>query len=271
MPASPKMVFLLGKPPTRRALFPAVFARLREAGVGVETMLPHSDPGFDPRALLGVDLVVQRGLRSAVLAGLEAIEQAGVRFCNSVAASRLVRDRERLSRHLAAAGLPVPRAVRVADWRAARAAAGGRDVVLKAVDGGHGRGAGVVFVRGDDWPREVLLDGPLLVEPRIPNDGFDRKLYVAGDACRGLLKRWPRDTTTPAAPFTPDTALASLARRVGTSLDLEIFGVDVVLGAAGPVIVDVNPFPSFEGIADAPRLIGAHLLRIARPDGPPSA
>ena len=265
MPESPQMVFLLGKPPTRRALFPAVFARLRKAGMSVETMLPHSDPGFEPRALLGVDLVVQRGLRSAVLAELEAIEQAGVRFCNSVAASRLVRDRDRLTRHLAAAGLPVPEALRVADWRAARAAAGGRDVVLKAIDGGHGRGAGVVFVRGHDWPCQVLLEGPLLVEPRIPNDGFDRKLYIAGDACRGLLKRWPRDPTTPAAPFTPDAALANLARRVGASVGLEVFGVDVVLGAAGPVIVDVNLFPSFDGIADAPRLIGAHLLRIARP------
>ena len=216
-------------------------------------MLPHSDKPFSPRALPTARLVVQRGLCAEVLADLEPIESAGARFCNSVAASRLVRDRARLSRRLEAAGLPVPGgAVRVADWRAAQQAAGGRDVVIKAVDGGHGRGVGVVFVRGDAWLHAARLDGPLLVEPRLPDDGLDRKLYVVGDVCRGLLKTWPRDAGTPAEPFTPDAALAGLARRAGGVLGLLIFGVDVVVGEAGPVIVDVNLWPSCKGIADAP-------------------
>lgn len=263
MRASPDIVFLLGKPAARSVLFPAVFALLREAGVNSEVMLPHSDPGFDPRSLLAADLVVQRGLRSAVLAELEAIEQAGVRFCNRIAASRLVRDRERLNQSLAAAGLPVPRAVRVADWRAAQEAAGGRDVVIKTVDGGSGRGAGVVFVRGDQWPREAPFGGPFLVEQWIPNDGLDRKLYAAGDVCRGLLQPWSRDAAMPALPFTPDAGLAALARQVGAALDVELFGVDVVLGEDGPAIVDVNPFPSFKRISDSAELVARHLLRIA--------
>ena len=262
------MVFLLGKPAERSALFPALFTLLAESGVNVEVMMPHSDPRIDPDSLVATDLVVQRGLREPVLAGLEPIEQAGVRFCNRIAPSRLVRDRERLNRSLEAADLPVPRAVRVADWRAAQQAAAGRDVVIKAIDGGSGRGAGVVFVHGDDWPCQALLDGPLLVEPRVRNDGVDRKLYIAGDCCCGLLKPWPRDAAAPAEPFTPDPGLASLARRTGSALGLEIFGVDVVLGEAGPVIVDVNLFPSFKGIADAPGLIAAHLRRIMRPGVP---
>ena len=108
----------------------------------------------------------------------------------------------------------------------------------------------------------MLPHGDAGFDPRILNDGVDRKLYVAGVSCRGLLKPWPRDAAAPGLPFTPDADFVALAHRVAIALQIDILGVDVVLGAAGPVIVAVNLFPSFKGIPDAAALNGARLQPI---------
>lgn len=38
-----------------------------------------------------------------------------------------------------------------------------------------------------------------------------------------------------------------------------LLGVDVIATPAGPVVVDVNGFPGFRGIEDAPALVAAHI------------
>lgn len=263
LPGIARVVFLLGKPPRAATLFPDLFERLRRAGMAVEVLLPHDDPTFDPWVVADADLVVQRGLRPTLLALLEPVERHGVRFCNPIAASRLVQDRQELNRQLEAVGLPVPRAAVADDWPAARAIAAGADVVVKAIDGSRGRSAGVAFVRGGDWPSPPPFAGPLVVEELVANDGHDRKLYVAGGACRGLLKPWPRKAGEPVACVTPNAGLCSLAAAVGQAVGLEIYGVDVVMGVDGPLIVDVNLFPSFMSVPHAEALVGRHLEQLA--------
>jgi ribosomal protein S6--L-glutamate ligase len=86
-------------------------------------------------------------------------------------------------------------------------------------------------------------------------------VYVAGRACRGLLKPWPRRGSAAQRPFAPEPLLGDLARAVGRVLELEIYGVDFVVGETGPLIVDVNGFPGFKGVPEAARLIVEHLLR----------
>ena len=264
MPGNPKVVFLLGKPLREATLFPAVFDRLRRAGMALEVLLPHDDQAFDPWTVATADLVVHRGLNPAILALLQPIERQGVRFCSQIAASRRVQDRQQLNDQLRAAGLPVPRSSAAADWTTARALALGSAVVVKAIDGGRGRSAGVAFVRGGAWPSPPPFAGPLLVQELIANDGLDRKLYVAGATCRGLLKPWPREAGRPVECFAPDASLSSLAAAVGRAVGLEVYGVDVVIGVDGPMIVDVNLFPSFKSIPDAATLVAAHVEQLAR-------
>ena len=50
-----------------------------------------------------------------------------------------------------------------------------------------------------------------------------------------------------------------LAFEVGRVLDAHLLGVDVLRTPDGPVVVDVNAFPGFRGIADAPQLVTGHL------------
>ncbi|MDQ4069776.1 MAG: hypothetical protein M3203_09965, partial [Actinomycetota bacterium] len=54
------------------------------------------------------------------------------------------------------------------------------------------------------------------------------------------------------------------AVAAGAALGLEIFGVDLVVGGDGPVVVDVNGFPGFKGVPPAAAWIADHLRAVAR-------
>jgi ribosomal protein S6--L-glutamate ligase len=66
--------------------------------------------------------------------------------------------------------------------------------------------------------------------------------------------------------------VARIAAAVGEVYGLELYGVDVLLGPEGPVVVDVNDFPSFRQVPDAPARVAKAVLKLARDGGaaPPS-
>ncbi len=65
----------------------------------------------------------------------------------------------------------------------------------------------------------------------------------------GVLRRFPARSLQEkrGTPFEPDSGLAELARSVGRVLGLSVYGVDVLVGTNGPVVIDVNAMPGFKG------------------------
>src|SRR5439155_11492950 len=55
-----------------------------------------------------------------------------------------------------------------------------------------------------------------------------------------------------------------LAVQVGEVFGLDLYGVDVLLGPDGPVIVDINDFPSFKQVPDAVARVARAVLHLAR-------
>lgn len=263
-PTPPLIAFLLGKPVRDDTVFPEVFDRLRAIPTSVRVHVPTGDEPL-PAWVFNSRLVAQRGLAPRALSAALALEEAGVRSCNSVSATIATGNRVELSRKLAAAGLPVPAMELARAWPEAVELAAGRSVVLKAVDGNAGRGLGVHIAASGELPDTAPFDGPYLVQDRVQGDGQDHKLYVAGNSVRGLLKRWPpqREEYRRGVPFAVSAELEGIAQKVGQALGLELYGVDILYGKSGPVIVDVNPFPGFRGIAGAAELIALHLAEIA--------
>jgi hypothetical protein len=54
-----------------------------------------------------------------------------------------------------------------------------------------------------------------------------------------------------------------LARRVGDVFGLDIYGLDVLETRNGPVVVDINDFPSFGHVPGAVGHVASYILRIA--------
>lgn len=291
-----RVALLLGKPPKPGTIVAEVRDLLAQRGVETTVVLPHEeevpatgDQGAEATAVrvasrLGADLVVHRGLSRRVHPVLESLAEQGRALCNPWPGIRHTRNRPALHEALVAAGIPTPRGRSVATWEEVLTLAEQGPVVVKAADGGRGSGvlaghAGDPEDRDPDperarleeavavsarrhLPEEPAGAGPFLVETLVEHDGMDRKLYVAGERVHGLYKpsTLVRAHRTDGEPFPVPEELRDLALRTAAALDLHLVGVDVVVGDAGPFVVDANPFPGYRSVDGAAESITGHLL-----------
>ncbi|MBA2520964.1 MAG: hypothetical protein H0V24_14975 [Chloroflexia bacterium] len=265
----PRIAFLLGKPPRDATVISDLLEFLRAIPIEVRVHLPKGDEPLPPW-LFDSDLVAQRGLGIRELTSALRLEAVGVRCCNRIAATITLCDREATGRKLAAVGIPVPATRAAASWPELLALADGRPIAVKTADGSIGRGLGVAIAADERLPAREPFAAPFLAQDYILSDGQVYKLCIVGRQALGLLKSWPPRPAADgaASPFPVDAELTELSRRVGSALDLEIYGVDVLIGPNGPVIVDVNPFSGFRGVPGAVRLIARHLTAIASGQDP---
>lgn len=207
---------------------------------------------------------------------LEAAAAAGMTTVNDARSIRGVRDKA-----LAAAigrdrGLPLPTTYAAA----APELLGGipaseYPLVVKPADGSSGRS--VHLVSSPDRLAAMLPalagEGMLIAQPYVPNAGVDIKVYAVG----GELFATER-----CSPLHPDPSVrerrvplsaevAAIAAQVGAVYGLDLYGVDVLLGPVGPVVVDVNDFPSFRQVPDAAARVARAVLGLARAGGATAA
>jgi len=154
------------------------------------------------------------------------------------------------------------------DLRLLRDVAADRPLVIKPYLG-H-RGAGLRLVR-DPAELDALapLDGPVIVQEYVAGGGEDLKVYVAGDYVAAVRKPFsPESFTRPGRPAPVSPEVRDIALRCGRVFGLGLFGLDVVESPRGPWVVDVNTFPGYKGVPDAPshiaQYIGAAAARAAR-------
>ncbi|MCK7626862.1 ATP-grasp domain-containing protein [Streptomyces sp. RS10V-4] len=204
---------------------------------------------------------------------LEAAATAGLTTVNDIRAIRGVRDKALAAAIARAGGLPVPMtyaAVRAEEFAALPETE--FPLVVKPADGSSGRAVRLVERPGQltaaagGAPPEAAGSGMLIAQPYVPNSGTDLKVYcVAGELY----------ATERSSPLHPGQAVrerqvplprevARIATEVGAVFGLDLYGVDVLLGPDGPVVVDINDFPSFRQVPDAVARVSAAVLRLAR-------
>ena len=211
---------------------------------------PHHDAAIP---LESMALLIARGRSPAVLDLLARAERAGVRTINRRSAIAAVHDKARMARALEKGGIPTP-ATRCGSIAALASMlhAGDYPVVLKPVFGDNGRGVRVVH--GRDELLGLRWNEPLAIAQRyLPSDGFDLKLYAAGAEVYAVRKPSPLypDAGAPAQPVPATGALRALALRCGLLFGLELFGVDCIATERGPMVIEVNDFPNYSGVAGA--------------------
>lgn len=58
--------------------------------------------------------------------------------------------------------------------------------------------------------------------------------------------------------------VAEVGAERGQTFGLDIYGLDLLETDNGPVIVDINDFPGFGGVPDAPRRVADYILQLAQ-------
>jgi ribosomal protein S6--L-glutamate ligase len=247
----------------------AVAAQLERAGHTATIIEPSvelagvagpSEPRFDAVVLRTVS-------GGPGISLLEAFAAAGVRTVNEAAAVRRVRDKVVMAATARASGIPFPETFFAAEGRLLEQVPADRfPLVVKPSVGGFGRSVRLVR-SADELAALCGGDGArnLLAQPWVRNPGHDIKLYNTGEAIHAVRRRSSLlgGLDGEREPVSAGEDLRELARRVGEAFGLDVYGADVVESGDGWVVVDVNDFPSFGTIANAPAEIAATVVRIA--------
>ncbi|WP_031174733.1 MULTISPECIES: ATP-grasp domain-containing protein [Streptomyces] len=260
-----------------------VIRRLRAWGHRVDVLRPGS-------ALLRVSEEIRAGSHDAwvlktVSGGpgltlLEAAAAVGLTTVNDARAIRGVRDKALAAAIGRSSGLPVPMTYAVARSEALREIPAAEfPLVVKPADGSSGRAVRLVaspdLLDSGPLPAQLAADlaggGMLIAQPYVPNSGVDMKVYGVGGELFATQRCSPLhpDRSVPERRVPLSADVAAIAAETGSVYGLDLFGVDLVLGPDGPVVVDVNDFPSFRQVPDAVARVAGAVLDLARAGSAP--
>jgi ribosomal protein S6--L-glutamate ligase len=263
-----RLSFLLVRrvPPRPSLVLVEVFADLRRRGYEVEAGIPEDQVRRPDDLGPDHDLYVLKSHTELALSLAAVLHDRGARLLNPYPSCLLAQDKITAVARLRAAGVPAPRSWVTGDLSLLRAEAAERPLVVKP-HRGH-RGAGVVVVRGpgdlDRLALDLVPEQPVIVQEFVPGDGLDTKLYVVGDEVFCVRKPFSADSfTRPGVPAPVTPELEDLARRCGRAFGLGLYGLDVVEGPDGPVVVDVNYFPGYKGVPGVAPLIAEYVAGCA--------
>lgn len=199
---------------------------------------------------------------------LEAADSAGIATINHPQSIRHVRDKAIAMTRAYAHGLPVPHTYFVAHRDLIyQVPVDDYPLVIKPTNGSSCRGIYKVNSPADLASVDLSEAGDsyLLAQHYAENGNFDIKLYVAGTQVYGVAKRSPLhphvEVDKHRIPITIE--MRALALQVGEIFGLDIYGLDVVETAYGPLVVDINDFPSFGHVPDAITIVAAHIIQVA--------
>ncbi len=199
---------------------------------------------------------------------LEAAEAIGIPTINNSRAIRLVRDKAVATAYAHTHGLPTPLTYFVAHPELLRQIpVGDYPLVVKPTNGSSCRGIYRVNSPADLETLKIAEANAsfFLAQQYVENSGFDIKLYVVGAEVFAVAKRSPLhpDIKVEKRLVSVSLELRTLALRVGELFGLDIYGLDVVETTRGPMVVDINDFPSFGHVPNAIHLVSSHIERIA--------
>lgn len=220
----------------------------------------------------GVDVVVPRIGASITAYGLAVVnhfEMMGVPVLNPPASIARSRDKLRALQYLSRSGLDIPRTVMAHDRSNVRRLVeevNGLPVIIKLIKGTQGVGVMIAHTLSEvqtildtfwDLGQEIVLQ-----EFVAESDGRDVRALVVGDRVVGAMRRKAksgefrsnihRGGEGQAIELTEPYMEAAV--RAARIVGLEVAGVDMLEGHAGPRLMEINSSPGFEGLERATRM-----------------
>ncbi len=258
---------------------PLVLDTLR-CNVVVESGRPVLRYGTEPVPPL--DVVVPRigasitsyGL--AVVSQLEMMEVPVLNDANAIASSR---DKLRCLQLLGRRGVGIPTTLmahRRTDIGPLVEQVGGLPVIVKLIQGTQG--IGVMIARTFDEVETLLntfwdLGHDILLQQFIQeSEGKDIRAFVVGDRVVAAMRRQAKagefrsniHRGGEGVPIDLSEELTATAVRAARIIGLEVAGVDMLESNRGPMVLEVNSSPGFEGIEGATRLdVAGKIIRHA--------
>ena len=205
------------------------------------------------------DVYIIKSSTDLALSLAGALHHGGARTLNPYPIVSLLRNKSMLASLLESAGLPIPDSYIGNSAQTYKKLLEYGSLIFKPNQGS--RGKGIIIVHKHDDMALLEPSESYIIQRYLPSDGYDRKLFCIGDSIYGVKRKWPlhRYEDKLGSPFIPDDALVGIVKQCKKVLDIEIFGMDIILHKNKPYIVDINKFGSFMGVPDAGKLIANFL------------
>ena len=255
-----KIYFMLAyaRRKAHRPLLEQVFENLKVDGFQIETGVAESLAIRPEKLRVDADLYILKSHSSFWLNIAAVLDTQGAKILNSYKSCVDTNNKIRTASRLSAANVPIPRSWVTGDLTQILKTTDAEQFIIKPNFGRWGNGIRIINDR-DELAAAQIIDGMLVQELITPIED-ELKLYVIGERVFGMRKNPSTDERLPVAA---DPTLECIALRCGRALGLEIYGVDVLIGRRGPVVVDVNYFPSFRGVPNAAVPLTDHIKEFA--------
>lgn len=223
----------------------------------------------------GVDVAVARGRSWSVLYLLQWLESMGVAIINRRAAIAAVHNKAEMTVTLAAAGIPRPRTFLGSPQQIVKClSAQDFPVIVKPIFGDNCRGLEVVFsceqLAALDWPEPLAI-----IQKFVPGLECDLKLYCIGEevwAVRkpsSLLEKSSNSVAGRSPELVPLVpAWRTVAQMCRKAFGLDLFGVDCIETADGPLVLEVNEFPNYTAVPGADQKLSQYIVAAKRQERP---
>jgi ribosomal protein S6--L-glutamate ligase len=256
-----RLYFILARrvPPVPSPVLVEVFDILERRGFEIESGIPEETVVRPDRLSVEHDLYALKSHTELALSLAGVLAAQGARLLNPYESCLAAQDKIVASRRLRAAGVPAPRTWVTGELERLEPIVEERPLVIKPYRG-H-RGVDVTLVRSAaDLAALGRPTVPMLAQEHVEGSGEDLKLYVVGTQVFAVRKPFsPTSFTRPGRPSEVDGELREIARSCGRALGLGLYGLDVIEGPDGPVVVDVNTFPGYKGVPDVAPLIADYI------------
>jgi ribosomal protein S6--L-glutamate ligase len=209
------------------------------------------------------DLYVLKSHTELALSLAGVLDAQGARMLNPFSSCVGAQDKIVATRLLRAAGVPTPATWVTGDLALLQEVVDSRPLIAKPNRGHRGQGIHI-FRNRHDLAAVPPPQSPLLIQDYLEGTGEDLKIYVVDRQVFGVRKPFSPDSfTRPGRPCAVPEDIRGIALRCGQALGLGLYGLDVIEGKDGPVVVDVNYFPGYKGIPGIAPVIGGYVERYA--------
>ena len=256
-----RLHFVLARrvPPVPSPVLVEVFDILGRRGFEIESDIPEEMVVRPDRLRVEADLYLLKSHTELALSLAGVLAAQGARLLNPHESCLAAQDKIVASRRLRAAGVPAPRTWVTGELELLAQVVEETPLVIKPYRG-H-RGVDVTVVRSAaDLAALGRPAVPMIVQEYVEGSGEDLKVYVVGTQVFAVRKPFSATSfTRPGRPCEVDGELEEIARSCGRALGLGLYGLDLIEGPEGPVVVDVNTFPGYKGVPDVAPLIADYI------------
>lgn len=260
-----KLHFLLNQRahPEPNSTFAIAMRLLERRGFEVSSAIPEEALCSPDDLYPEHDLYLLKSQSELSLSLAGALHDRGGRFLNPYPACALLQNKIAAASRLAAAGVAVPHTWVTGDFELLREVASSMPLIVKPYRGPMTSGI-VVVLGSDNLAGLVSPEQPMLVQHFIHGTGDNLKVYVVDEQVFAVSMPFSaRAMRGAGVPCAVSETVRDIALRCGRTFGLGLYGLDIVEGPDGPVVVDVDYCPGFRGVPEIAPVIAGYIEDVA--------